>query len=144
MSQKTIRKWAIFWTLFIGIGAIVGTAMFFIDPSGKRWGMDILLPAFQILPFADIFFRNFIFPGIALFLVNGVSNGIAFLLLLRKSRYGGIATMTCGIVLIIWIIIQLVILPFNIPSTLFLFIGVAETFTGYKLWKREASASQKG
>ena len=71
---KNIRSLSIFWSLFIGIGALWGSIMMFTDPLGKFFGMYPLLPGFQKLPFSDIFFQNFIFPGIALLLVTGMTN----------------------------------------------------------------------
>ena len=38
------RRALIFWTLFIGIGAVGGAAMMLIDPSGRAMGMDAMLP----------------------------------------------------------------------------------------------------
>ena len=38
------RKILIFWTLFIGIGAVAGAIGMLVDPSGKAMGMDAMLP----------------------------------------------------------------------------------------------------
>ena len=56
------RRALIFWTLFIGIGAVGGAAMMLIDPSGRAMGMDAMLPYFQVLPFAEVVFQNYMFP----------------------------------------------------------------------------------
>ena len=79
---QTARKWLIFWTLFIGIGAVAGAACMLLEPSGSIMGMDAMLPYFQKLPFADVLFQDFRFPGMALFIVNGLSNLTAAALLL--------------------------------------------------------------
>ena len=81
-------RWLLWWMLFIGIGAVGGAAMMLYDPSGKAMGMDALLPYFQVLPFADILFQNLIFSGIALLIVNGLSNLTAAVLLLQKRKSG--------------------------------------------------------
>lgn len=47
---STTRKILIFWTLFIGIGAVAGATGMLADPSGKAMGMDAMLPYFQKLP----------------------------------------------------------------------------------------------
>ena len=44
---QTARKWLIFWTLFIGIGAVAGAACMLIEPSGSIMGMDAMLPYFR-------------------------------------------------------------------------------------------------
>ena len=33
-------RWLLFWTLFIGIGAVAGASGMLLDPSGKAMGMD--------------------------------------------------------------------------------------------------------
>jgi len=83
---KRIRSVSIFWTLFIGIGALWGSAMMFIDPTGEMWWeMNLLLPYIQKLPYSNIFFQNFVFPGIALFCANGITNFISFTLVFRSA-----------------------------------------------------------
>lgn len=54
-----------------------------IDPTGKIMGMDAMLPYFRVLPFADILFTDF-FSGLALFIVNGLTNLAAALLSAKK------------------------------------------------------------
>ena len=76
------RRWLIFWTLFIGLGAVGGAAAMLIDPTGKALGMDAMLPYFQVLPFADAVFQDFVFSGVALLIVNGLTNLTAAVLLL--------------------------------------------------------------
>ena len=82
------RKWLLFWTLFIGIGAVGGSACMLFDPSGKLLGMDAMLPFFKKLPLADILFADFTFSGYALLIVNGLTNLTAAGLLLGR-RYAG-------------------------------------------------------
>ena len=54
-----------------------------IDPTGKIMGMDAMLPYFKVLPFADILFTDF-FSGLALLIVNGLTNLAAALLSAKK------------------------------------------------------------
>lgn len=39
-------RWLLFWTLFIGLGAVAGASGMLLDPSGKAMGMDTMLPYF--------------------------------------------------------------------------------------------------
>ena len=34
------RRALLFWTLFIGLGAVAGACMMLLDPTGKAMGMD--------------------------------------------------------------------------------------------------------
>lgn len=67
----------IFWTLFIGLGAVGGALAMLIDPTGETTGMAGLLPGLRKLPFADVLFQNLVFSGISLLIVNGITNLIA-------------------------------------------------------------------
>lgn len=108
MNKRYIisRRFLIFWTLFIGIGAVGGSLMMFIDPSGVTVGMDGLIPFFQVLPFADILFQNLLFSGVMLLIVNGLTNLISAVLLLKNKKIGICLGTTFGITLMLWIIIQ--------------------------------------
>jgi hypothetical protein len=138
ITSKKIRSFSIFWSLFIGIGALGGSTMMFIDPSGKMWlNMDVLLPGIQKLPFSDIFFQNFIFPGIALLLVNGITNFFSFFFICTKHRFAALSVMFCGIILMIWITIQFFIWSFNFMSNIYFIFGLLQAFTGYMYWRKE-------
>lgn len=137
LKKNILQKWLIFWELFIGIGAVFGAAMMIISPAGEIFGMSDLLPAFQVLPFADALFQNLLIPGIALFFVNGATNFTAFYLLIKKNKFAGIAGMCCGIILMLWIGIQFYIFPLNLMSTLFFIFGILEALTGYLLFQKQ-------
>ena len=135
------RRALIFETLFVGIGAVAGAAGMLADPSGKAMGMDAMLPYFSVLPFADILFRDLTFSGIALLIVNGITNLIAAAFLFAKKKCGVILGGIFGITLMLWICIQFYMFPLNFMSTLYFIIGACQSLTGYAAWifaKQEA------
>lgn len=136
-KTSTIRKIQIFWSIFIGLGAVLGAAMMFLSPSGEMFGMTPMLPLLRRLPLSEIFFNDFIWPGIALLLANGVTNGIAFTMLMKRSRYGGLAGGICGIILMLWITVQFVIFPINFMSSVFFLFGLLQAVNGFILYHRE-------
>ncbi len=125
------RKWLIFWCLFIGVGAVAGAAGMFADTSGAAMGMDAMLPYFQKLPFADVLFKNYLFPGIALLLVNGLTNLTAAALLFRKTKTGVVLGGVFGVTLMLWICIQFYIFPLNFMSSIYFIFGLCQAVTGY-------------
>ena len=131
MRYKITKRFLIFWCLFIGIGAVYGSTCMFIDPTGKLLGMDTMLPYFQVLPFSDVLFQNYIFSGISLLIVNGISNLIATFLLIKNKKSGIILGTVFGFTLILWIIIQFIIFPMNALSTSFFIFGIIQFITGY-------------
>jgi hypothetical protein len=120
---ETARRILVFWTLFIGIGAVGGAAMMLLDPSGKTMGMDGMLPYFQVLPFAEVVFQDLAFSGIALFIVNGLTNLAAAGLLLARKKAGVVLGGIFGVTLMLWICIQFYIFPPNFMSTIYFIFG---------------------
>ncbi len=125
------RKILIFWTLFIGIGAVAGAVGMLVDPSGKAMGMDAMLPYFQKLPFADVLFRDLLFSGIMLLIVNGLTNLTAATLLFMKKKAGVITGGIFGVTLMLWICIQFYMFPLNFMSTIYFIFGFLQAATGY-------------
>lgn len=125
------RKILIFWTLFIGVGAVFGSVMMFVDPSGEIIGMAGMLPYFKKLPFADVLFNDLLFSGFALLIVNGISNLSAAMLMLMKKKIGVTLGMIFGITLMLWICIQFYMFPFNFMSTIYFVFGFCQAATGY-------------
>lgn len=131
---KTARRLLIFWTLFIGIGAVAGAIGMISDPSGKALGMDAMLPYFQKLPFADILFKDLLFSGIALLIVNELTNLTAAVLLLGNKKSGILLGGIFGITLMMWICIQFYMFPLNFMSTIYFIFGLLQAVTGYAAW----------
>ena len=128
------RRILLFWTLFIAIGAIGGAAGMLYDPTGHWMGMDVMLPYFQVLPFAEIVFQDFTFSGWALLIVNGLTNLTAAGLLLARKKSGILLGGIFGVTLMLWICIQFYMFPFNFMSTIFFVFGFCQAATGYAAW----------
>lgn len=143
---KTARRFLIFWTLFIGLGAVGGAAMMLLDPSGKTMGMDAMLPFFQKMPLAEVLFQDFTFSGIALLIVNGLTNLTAAGLLLAQKKSGVILGGIFGVTLMLWISIQFYLFPMNFMSTTYFIFGFCQAATGYAAWvfqKQESFAVEE-
>ena len=131
------RKFLIFWTLFIGIGALLGSVMMWTDPSGVMWGLDPLLPMLrEKMPWHDVFFNDFIPSGFALLAVNGITQFSATLLLFKRHGKAPWAVAACGVTLILWIVLEWWIFGFNFLSNIYFAFGVIEIavagWYGYK------------
>ncbi len=132
----TARRWLIFWTLFIGVGAVAGGLSMILDPSGKTLHMDGMLPYFQVLPFSRTLFQDFLFSGFALLIVNGLTSLTAAVLLLKRKRLGVILGGVFGVTLMLWICIQFYMFPLNFMSTAYFIFGLCQALTGYVAWRR--------
>ena len=131
---RPARRALLFWTIFIGIGAVAGSSAMLIDPSGGLMGMDAMLPYFQKLPFAEIVFQDFVFSGISLLIVNGISNLTAAGLLIANKRIGAVLGGVFGITLMLWICIQFYMFPLNFMSTIYFIFGICQAAAGYAAW----------
>ena len=132
---NTARKWLIFWTLFIGLGAVSGGVSMLIKPDGSILHMQNMLPYFQVLPFANVLFQDYTFSGIALLIVNALTNLTAAVLLIRKKKIGVILGGIFGVTLMLWICIQFYMFPPNVLSTVYFVFGLCQAITGYVAWK---------
>lgn len=138
---QAARRTLIFWTLFIGLGAVAGSAGMLADPTGKALRMDAMLPYFQVLPFAEQLFQDFAFSGWALLIVNGLTNLTAAGLLLAQKKSGIVLGGLFGCTLMLWICIQFYMFPLNFMSTAYFLLGACQAATGYVAWvfaKQEA------
>ena len=116
-----------FLTLFIAIGAVAGAAMMWIDPSGVKFGMDPLLELLRAkMPWPDIFFRNFIPSGFVLLALNGLTQFAAAYLLFKKHPLAQWAVLACGIILMIWIVLEWWVWGFNAMSNIYFVLGLVE------------------
>lgn len=128
---KFAHRLLIFWTLFIGLGAVAGALGMLLDPSGKAMGMDAMLPYFRVLPFAEYVFNDLAFAGWALLIVNGLSNLTAAVLLLKGKKCGIVLGGIFGVTLMLWICIQFYMFPLNFMSTIYFVFGLCQAVTGY-------------
>lgn len=98
-------------------------------------GMDAMLPYFQVLPFAKVLFQNFVFSGIALLIVNGLTQLATFFAIRRGSRRAPAYGLACGVIPMLWIVIRFVIFPMNFMSTAYFVFGALQALTGL-MWMR--------
>lgn len=131
MRSKRTKKILMFWCLFIGIGAISGGTAMLIKPDGSIMHMENLLKYFEVLPFSEYLFQDYIFPGIALIIVNGISNLSAFYLMLKNKKSGIVLGTIFGFTLILWICIQFYMFPMNFMDIIYFIFGLLQLLTGY-------------
>ena len=116
-----------FLTLFIGIGAVGGAVMMRVDPTGVSWGGEPLLEMLRAkMPWPDVFFKNFVPSGFALLILNGITQIGAAVLLFKKHRLAHWAVLVCGIILMLWIVLEWWVWGFNAISNLYFVLGLVE------------------
>ena len=126
--NKIIRIFTIFLLLFLGVSAIFGGGAFIIDPTGSLIQMPV--SHLEHSPF-----RNFLIPGLILFLFNGVSGIFIAVLVIRKYKFYPELIIIQGSVQSIWIIVQLIMIKsVSFLHYIFFTIGILLIISGYKLY----------
>lgn len=125
--MKTIIGVEKILTFFVGIGAIVGAVMMWIDPTGAIWGGEPLLEMLRAkMPWQDVFFRDYILSGFVLLAVNGLPQFLAALMLFKKHPFAYWTVLVCGIILMLWIALEWWVWGFNAMSNVFFILGLLE------------------
>ena len=128
--MKILRIAAIILLIFLGISALFGGGAFIIDPSGKLIQMP--LSHLEHSPFS-----NFLIPGLILLLFNGVSSIVIIVLAIRKYRFYPELIILQGIVLDVWIVVQLIMIrSVSFLHYLFFTVGILLIISGIILRKR--------
>ena len=129
-----------FLTLFIGIGAVSGAVMMWIDPLGTTWGGEPLLEMLRDkMPWPDVFFKNFIPSGFVLLALNGITQFVAAILLFKNHPLANWAVLACGIILMLWIVLEWWVWGFNAMSNIFFVFGLLEAIAAMINLRKEKS-----
>lgn len=124
-------------TLFIAVGAVAGAVMMWADPTGVSWGGEQMLDLLRAkMPWKDILFKNFIPSGFALLAVNGLPQLLAAIMLFKNHRGAGRVSLACGIILMLWIVLEWYIWGFVALSNIFFVLGLAEAIAAVCFIKR--------
>ena len=79
------------------------------------------------MPGADTLFKDFIPSGFVLLAVNGLPQLLAALMLFKKHPWAYWACLVCGIILMLWIVLEWWIWGFVALSNIFFMLGLVET-----------------
>lgn len=132
-EERLLRGILIFWTLFVGVGALWGSLMMWIDPSGARLQMQPLLgPIREMFPWLHGLFENFIFAGIVLFCVNGITQLLSAWLCIHRHKSAVGCAMVCGAILMLWCAFEWILWGFNLLSNLYFLFGLIEMLTAWR------------
>ena len=132
-----LRIIAIVLLLFNAISALFGGWALMSDPSGET--MELPLRFLEHTPF-----KNFLFPGIILFIMNGLLSLIfAILALLRLMNYPWLV-MFQGFILVGWLSIQIILIrEFYAPlHVIYFIVGFLLITTGWILARQDQAMNQ--
>jgi hypothetical protein len=118
MERRPAGVWMLLVLLVIqGVGGLAGGLALAIKPDGSVMQMPVSY--LDGSPFSD-----FLVPGLILLLVLGVVPLVAAVGLWLRRRWAWYAAFAVGCGLIIWILVEITIIPFNWLQPAFGAIGV--------------------
>jgi hypothetical protein len=111
-------------------GALYAGYSFITDPSGA--GMSMNTSYLLHSPF-----KNYLIPGIVLFIVNGICNIITAIATIKKSKHNSWLIILQGSMLSGWIVVQILMMQdIRILHLLFFSLGIILIKAGINLTKR--------
>lgn len=114
-------------TIFIAVGAVGGAVMMWMDPTGVSWGGEPMLDLLRAkMPWPEVLFKDFIPSGYALLAANGLPQILAALMLFKKHPWAYWACLACGIILMLWIVLEWWIWGFVALSNIYFVLGLIE------------------
>jgi len=126
-------------TIFIAVGAVGGAMMMWMDPTGVSWGGEPMLDLLRSkMPWPDVLFKDFIPSGFALLAVNGLPQLLAALMLFKKHPWAYRACLACGIILMLWIVLEWWIWGFVALSNIYFVLGLAEAVAALIMIRRSS------
>lgn len=119
----------IIFEFFNGLSGLAGGFGLISDPTAASLGME--LSWLEGTPF-----RNFLIPGIVLFVINGIGNSVAAILSIRKTRYFEMTGIFLGAIMMTWIISQVAFIGYkNFLQPLYFSTGLIQTLLGIIIYK---------
>lgn len=106
---------------FVGLMAIPVGTMMVLDPTGSPVG----IPQEWIV---DTPFASFLVPGLFLLLVNGLGQLAGAVLAIRRHWLGPWVMGALGIGLLVWIAVQVMIIPLSFLQPMIFIIGLLQGF----------------
>lgn len=106
-----------------GVLGLICGLLLVAEPDGSLMLMGALRPVIATFPLADLFFRDFLWIGIAMLLVLAIPNLIAATMLIRRSDNQYRATLVAGILLVLWCGFEMLYM-YNVAALGFLVVAL--------------------
>ena len=130
MSSNAWRIIMLIWSFFMGIGALAGGGMGMLSPTGEWYGGETMIPSLAKLPFSDTLFQNLFLPALGLFVLVGVFNVTAAILILKRKPLGARWAYANGIIIALFTAAEIAVLGSNPLSDAFCVMGLIQFVCG--------------
>jgi hypothetical protein len=141
--HKAARAWLLLISALNGVAGLVCGLLLIARPDGSLLMASALLPVIRRFPLADVFFRDMFWIGVAMILVLGIPNLIAFSAILRRHPRQYQLTLAAAVLLMLWSGFEMPFM-FNYAAVGYFIIGATSAAVSIRLLgvSRVASAQQ--
>ncbi len=137
--SATVRRFAGALALFAGLSATLGGLELMIWPQGPSWAEWLNPSLLAHTPFTD-----FLIPGLLLFLLPGLGNLVAAVLLLRRHRFGDAFAIVGGMLLAGWLAGELALVQMPALShVVYATVALATIATAFWHWSLRRTALRR-
>ncbi|MGN6503375.1 MAG: hypothetical protein ACTHKX_10815 [Pseudolysinimonas sp.] len=123
MIHRIAHRLLVILDLIVAVTAIAGGAVLAVSAVVPSWS-TILAPPPEYLEGSP--FGSYLVPGLALAVLLGGLHLVAAVLLLRRSRIRFIAATVAAYAMLIWIFVQMIVIPFSFLQAVYIAAGLAE------------------
>lgn len=121
--RKVARGFLLVVSILNAVAGLVTGVLLIVGPDGRFLNAGALLPVIGQLPLASVFFRDFVWIGVAMWLALGIPNLIAAVMLLRSHENQYLVTLIAGVLLLLWCGFELIFM-FNAGAVGYAVIGL--------------------
>jgi len=137
--RRVARVYLMIVSVLNGFAGVLCGALLLAQPDGRLLQLGATLPVLQRMPLADIFFRDFLWLGIAMIVALGIPNTVAAVMLFRRNQRQYVATLVAGVLLVAWCVFESVYM-FNAAAAGYFTVGALAIVAS--LWPMRPSAAQ--
>ncbi len=138
--RRAARVYLIVVSLLNGLAGLVCGVLFIASPDGSLMGFQPLIPVVQTLPFADTFFRDLWWIGVAMLLMLAVPNLAATVMLLRRGAHQYRVTLAAAALLMLWCGFEIAFM-LNVAALGYFLVGVVSAVCSVLLFRAPTPAS---
>ena len=138
------RVWLLVVSALNGVAGLVCGLLFIARPDGSLLAAGALLPVIRRFPLVDVFFRDMFWIGVAMLIVLGAPNLIAFAALVRRHRYQYWLSFAAAVLLMLWCGFEMPFM-YNFAAVGYFLVGAASALISVWLLRlsQQASAQQR-
>ena len=130
--RRVARSYLMVVSVLNGLAGLICGVLLIAAPDGHFLQAGALRLVIATLPLATVFFRDFLWIGVAMLLVLGLPNLVAAVMLLRSSPTQYVVSLAAAILLLLWTGFETVFM-FNVAAVGYFVMGVLSALCSVSL-----------